>query len=178
MSALSHRVAGKDDIPRIATLMDRAIGQLQAAFLTPQQIVASRAVMGLDTQLIADGTYFLVDRGDRLMGCGGWSFRATLYGGDHSAALRDAALLDPATDAARIRAMFTDPDAARQGVGRLVLSLCENAARDAGYARARMMATLAGQPLYRACGYAEVERTHAAPVDGIAVPLIVMEKAL
>ena len=104
----THRVAGEADIPAIAALMARAIGALQGNFLTPAQVEASRAVMGLDTQLIADGTYLLVEADGRLAGCGGWSRRATLYGGDHSTALRDAALLDPARDAARIRAMYTD----------------------------------------------------------------------
>ena len=178
MDSLTHRLATLDDVPAICALMDRAIGELQRDFLSPAEIAASRAVMGLDTQLIVDGGYFLVEEAGRLAGCGGWSHRATLYGGDHSAALRDARLLDPAQDAARIRAMFTDPAFARRGVGRLILSLCENAARAAGFTRAEMMATLAGQPLYAACGYAPIERVSAAPVDGVTVPLVRMGKAL
>ncbi len=177
MTGFTHRAATQDDIPAIAALMARAIDRLQDAFLTPAQIVASRAVMGLDTQLIADRTYVVVhDSAGALVGCGGWSRRATLYGGDHSVSLRDAALLDPATDAARIRAMYTDPDRARQGIGRLILSICESAARDAGYARAEMMATLAGEPLYRACGYAPIERV-ATPGD-VPVPMVRMGKRL
>ncbi|WP_333999201.1 GNAT family N-acetyltransferase [Sphingomonas aurantiaca] len=133
--------------------------------------------MGLDTQLIADGTYLLVHANDgRLAGCGGWSRRATLYGGDHSTSLRDAALLDPRHDAAQIRAMYTDPDFVRRGVGRLVLSVCEAAARDAGFARAEMMATLAGEPLYRACGYHPIERIETP--GEVPVPMIRMGKAL
>ena len=178
IDSLDHRVAVDADIPAITALMARAIDSLQHGFLAPAQIAASRAVMGLDTQLIADGTYFVVERSGRLMGCGGWSRRKTLYGGDHSAGLRDATLLDPAHDAARIRAMFTDPDAARQGVGRLILRLCEAAAADAGFTRVEMMATLSGEPLYRACGYLAIERTAAPPVDGIAVPLVRMGKTL
>src|SRR3546814_3325602 len=112
--------------------------------------------MGLDKTLIADRTYWLASIDETLAGCGGWSRRATLYGGDHSTGLRDPALLDPTTDAARIRAMYTDPDFARRGVGRLVISLCEDAARAAGFARAELMATLAGEPLYRACGYTPI----------------------
>lgn len=172
----THRVAVAADIPAIAALMARAIGALQGDFLTPAQIKASHAVMGLDTQLIADGTYLLVEVDGRLAGCGGWSRRATLYGGDHSTALRDAALLDPARDAARIRAMYTDPDFVRRGVGRLVLSVCEAAARDAGFARAEMMATLAGEPLYRACGYRPIERIETP--GEVPVPMIRMGKDL
>ncbi|MEG8016844.1 GNAT family N-acetyltransferase [Sphingomonas sp. LR55] len=172
----THRVAVAADIPAISALMARAISALQRDFLTPAQVEASRAVMGLDTQLIADGTYLLVEVEGRLAGCGGWSRRATLYGGDHSTALRDAALLDPARDAARIRAMYTDPDFTRQGVGRLVLSVCEAAARDARFARAEMMATLAGEPLYRACGYLPIERIETS--GDVPVPMIRMGKDL
>ena len=173
----THRVAVAKDIPAIAALMARAIGALQGNFLTPAQVEASRAVMGLDTQLIADGTYLLVEAEDgRLAGCGGWSRRATLYGGDHSTALRDSALLDPARDAARIRAMYTDPDFVRRGVGRLVLSICEAAAREAGFVRAEMMATLAGEPLFRECGYLPIERIET-PGD-VPVPMIRMGKDL
>lgn len=173
----THRFAREPDIAAISALMARAIGALQGDFLTPSQVAASRAVMGLDTQLIADGTYLLVHASDgRLAGCGGWSRRATLYGGDHSTSLRDAALLDPNHDAARIRAMYTDPDFVRRGVGRLVLSVCEAAARDAGFARAEMMATLAGEPLYSACGYQPIERIET-PGD-VPVPMIRMGKAL
>lgn len=174
----SFRWAQADDIPAIAALMERAIATLQTGFLTPAEIAASRSVMGLDTQLIADGTYLLAEAQGRLAGCGGWSARATLYGGDHSQALRDAALLDPATQAARIRAMYTDPDFTRRGLGRLILSRCEVAAQAAGFRLAEMMATLAGEPLYRACGYQSIESVRSAPVDGVAVPLIRMGKVL
>lgn len=177
MDEFTHRIAMDTDIAAISALMARAIGALQGDFLSPAQVAASRAVMGLDTQLIADGTYMLVHADDgRLAGCGGWSRRATLYGGDHSTSLRDSALLDPAHDAARIRAMYTDPDFIRRGVGRRVLSLCEAAARQAGFARAEMMATLAGEPLYRACGYLPIERIETP--GEVAVPMIRMGKAL
>jgi GNAT superfamily N-acetyltransferase len=169
---LTSRLAVEDDLPALRALMARAIDALQRGFLDEAQIAASHAVMGLDSQLIADRTYFVVEAGAALAGCGGWSWRATLYGGDHSAALRAPEPLDPARDAARVRAMYTDPDFARRGVGRLVLSLCEGAARAAGFRRAELMATLAGVPLYRACGYAEIE----AVTD--VVPLIRMGKAL
>ncbi|MCQ8278694.1 GNAT family N-acetyltransferase [Acetobacteraceae bacterium KSS8] len=166
------------DIPRIDTLMRLAIDRLQDAFLSPEQVVASRAFMGLDTQLVTDGTYLLAEtETGELAGCGGWSFRATLYGGDHTAAQRDPALLDPATAPARIRAMYTHPGFARRGVGRLILETCERAAAERGFREAEMMATLSGEPLYRACGYQPVERSEAV-ADGVAVPLIRMRRPL
>ena len=171
------RLATANDIPAIAALMARAMDALLPAFLDPAQAVASRTIMGLDTQLIADGTYFVVEIAGHRVGCGGWSRRATLYGGDHSAGLRDASLLVPGRDAARVRAMFTDPDFTRRGVGRLVLDRCEAAARAAGFDRAELMATLPGEPLYRACGYAEIERV-SADVGGVNVPLVRMGKTM
>ncbi|CAN5426962.1 GNAT family N-acetyltransferase [soil metagenome] len=178
MTALTHRIATPDDIPAIAALMERAIGALQRDFLTPEQVAASRLSMGLDTQLIEDGTYFVVEDGNRLAGCGGWSFRATLYGGNHSVSLRDGSVLDPATGAARIRAMYTDPDYTRRGIGRMILGICEGAARAAGFGRAEMMATLAGEPLYRACGYEAIERIDKMNGSGVAVPGVRMGKTL
>ena len=157
--------------------MRLAIDTLQSAFLAPAQIEASRAVMGLDTQLIADETYFIVEADAALAGCGGWSRRATLYGGDHSEGLRDDALLDPAQDAARTRAMYTHPHFVRRGVGRLILGLCEEQAAAEGFTRMELMATMAGAPLYRAAGYAEIERVGKA-VGEVAVPLVRMGKAI
>lgn len=127
-TSLDDRLATHADIPALAELISAAIGELQKPFLTEAQIASSRAIMGLDTQLIDDGTYFIVEQGGVLAGCGGWSRRATLYGGDRSLG-RDAALLDPAKDAARVRAMYTRPGFTRRGIGRLILSLCEDAAR-------------------------------------------------
>ena len=174
---LTCRVATEADIPALSELMALAIERLQVGFLTPAEIVSSRALMGLDTQLIRDGTYFVAARAGALAGCGGWSRRATLYGGDHTAG-RDAARLDPAHDAARVRAMYTHPDHVRRGVGRLILARCEAAAAAEGFRRIEMMATLAGVPLYRACGYAELEPTSVAPPGGVPVPLVRMGKAL
>ncbi len=156
--------------------MAEAIGVLQRGFLTDTQIEASRQIMGLDTQLILDGTYFVVHEGNVLAGCGGWSRRATLYGGDHFGG-RNARLLDPATEPARIRAMYTAPAFVRRGVGRLILSLCEAAAAAEGFTRAEMGATLAGVPLYEACGYGALEQM-ADRVGGVEVPLVRMGKSL
>jgi GNAT superfamily N-acetyltransferase len=179
MSDFTHRWATEADIPSIAKLMDRAIGELQRDFLTSEQIAASRLSMGLDTQLIADGTYVVVEDADgRIVGCGGWSYRATLYGGDHNPALRDAATLDPAKDPARIRAMYTDPAFTRRGIGRLVLAANETAAKEAGFARAELMATLAGEPLYKACGYEPIARVDKMTDGGVPVPGVRMGKAL
>jgi GNAT superfamily N-acetyltransferase len=166
------------DLPGLHTLMNRAIEQLQHDFLSPEQVRASHRVMGLDTQLVKDQTYFLVETEGRIAGSGGWSWRATLYGGDESIIAREPLPLDPATDAAKVRAMYTDPDFARRGIGRMVLGLCEAAARDAGFRRAEMMATLAGEPLYRAFGYLPMEKIESAPIDGVRVPLLRMEKSL
>ena len=158
--------------------MTLAIAQLQQGFLDPAQIAASHAVMGLDTQLVADRTYVIVELDGRLAGCGGWSWRSTLYGGDASIVAREPTALDPATDAARIRAMYTHPAYARRGVGRRVMEVCEGYAAGAGFRRTELMATLAGAPLYRSCGYEEIERIESAPVGGVTVPLIRMGKAL
>jgi GNAT superfamily N-acetyltransferase len=154
----SHRLATEDDLAALREVMDLAITRLLSQFLNESQVAASRRTMGLDSQLIADRTYFIVEEDGAIAGCGGWSRRATLYGGDHSTDLRDPALLDPARDGARVRAMYTHPDFARRGVGRLILQLCETAAADAGFSRVELMATLSGEPLYRACGYQEIER--------------------
>ncbi len=175
---LTHRLAAAADTDAIAALMDRAIAQLQRPFLNAEQIAASRLSMGLDTQLIADGTYFAILDGDELVGCGGWSKRATLYGGNHSAELRDDRLLDPASEPARIRAMYTDPAHVRRGIGRMILALCEEAAAAAGFKRLELMATAAGEPLYTACGFHVIERVDRMSDEGIAVPGAVMGKIL
>lgn len=178
MSGLTHRIAEPADLDALRAVMQRAIEQLQHGFLTPEQVAASHRVMGLDSQLIRDRTYFLVEQDGVIAGCGGWSWRATLYGGDASIVARAPAPLDPARDAAKIRAMYTSPDFTRRGIGRRILALCEAAAAEAGFARAEMMATMAGEPLYRACGYLPVERIESAPIDGVTVPLVRMEKRL
>jgi GNAT superfamily N-acetyltransferase len=173
---LTHSPARRDDVDALLALMDAAISELQKPFLSESQIASSRAIMGLDTQLIDDGTYVIVEADGALAGCGGWSRRATLYGGDQSSGRSDV-LLDPSMDAARIRAMYTHPRHARKGVGRLILSLCEEAARSEGFKKVELMATMAGEPLYRASGY----ESHDRVLDdrgGIAVPLLRMSKSL
>lgn len=171
---MNLRLATEADLPALRSVMARAIAELQTGFLTPVQVTASAAVMGLDTRLIADRTYFIAELSGKLAGCGGWSRRATLYGGDHSAG-RDARLLDPATEPARVRAMYTHPDFIRRGIGRAILAACEAAAAEAGFVRVELMATLAGQPLYHAAGYLPIEAINDAS-GGVPVPLVRMGK--
>jgi GNAT superfamily N-acetyltransferase len=174
--ALRHRLAVRTDIPVLKALMAAAIEELQKPFLSQAQIAASKAIMGLDTLLVEDGTYFVIEQDGTIAGCGGWSRRATMYGGDNSPG-RNAALLDPKTDAARIRAMYTHPSYVRRGVGRLILALCENAARAEGFSKVELGATMAGEPLYRACGYQPVER-FTDDRGGAPVPILLMRKSL
>jgi len=175
--SLTVRRAGPEDVPDLRALMHRAIRDLQAPFLTPAQIEASFEVMGLDTQLIEDGTYFAVRLDASLAGCGGWSRRATLFGGDHSSG-RSARLLDPAQEPARVRAMYVEPAFARRGVGRAILEAAEAAARAEGFSRLELAATLSGEPLYRAYGFETIEPFDANTSNGVAVPLIRMGKAV
>lgn len=176
MSELILKTAKNTDIPAIKSLMHRAIEELQKGYLTDAQIEASHAGMGLDTQLITDETYFCVWDGETLAGCGGWSRRATLHGGDHSAG-RDIRLLDPKTERARIRAMYTSPDYTKRGIGRMIIDAGEQAARAEGFKALEMAATMAGKPFYLKCGYhieSEWDETHGA----VPVPLATMVKML
>ena len=170
----TSRLAVSGDVPALTALMDAAIAELQRSFLDDSQIVSSRAIMGIDTQLIDDGTYFVVELGDDIAGCGGWSRRATLYGGNQSPG-RDSQLLDASVAPARVRAMYTNPAYARRGVGRLILSLCEAAAAVEGFTRLELMSTLSGEPLYTAYGFRPLERLEDS-TGGASVPLIRMEK--
>lgn len=158
--------------------MHQAIEELQVSFLDPATVRASHQIMGLDTQLIRDGTYFVIFDGETIVGSGGWSYRATLFGGDAGIVARAPEMLNPVNDAARIRAMYTKPSHVRRGIARKVLTLCEAAGYKMGFRRTELMATLAGEPLYLASGYHPVERVMSQPVDGIRVPLIRMTKQL
>ena len=173
-AAFTSRPATRDDIPAIVPLMRAAVDRLQRGYLDDAQIASSRALMGLDSRLIDDGTYYVVECDGRLAGCGGWSRRAALIGTDHSPG-HDSALLDPARDAARIRAMYTHPDFARRGVARLLLSRSEAAAAAEGFTRLELLSTLAGEPLYASVGYHPVEHLLDAS-GGVPVPLIRMAK--
>jgi len=173
---LTLRIATLTDVTAIKELMHLAISELQKGYLTAAQIEASFAAMGLDTQLIEDQTYFCVMEGDILVGCGGWSRRATLYGGNHSAG-RDAAPLNPDEDRARIRAMYTHPDHTRRGIGKMIVDAGEQAAKVEGFKALEMAATMAGVPFYKKCGYhieSEWEDTNGA----VPVPLCTMIKTI
>jgi GNAT superfamily N-acetyltransferase len=176
MTEFTSRLAVTADISALTELMDAAIEELQRAFLDEAQIASSRAIMGIDTQLIDDGTYFVVESGADIAGCGGWSRRATLYGGNQTPG-RDSQLLDPAVDPARVRAMYTNPAYARRGVGRLILLLCEAAAAAEGFTQLELMSTLSGEPLYTAYGFRPVQRLEDS-TGGTAVPLVRMEKPI
>jgi len=175
------RKAVPADTPSLTALIDRSVRELQAADYTPaQRESALQSVYGVDSRLIADGTYFVVetDAPDPvIVGCGGWSRRKTLYGGDRFSGREDA-LLDPARDAARIRAFFVHPDWARRGIGALILQTCEAAAAAEGFTRLEMGATLTGLPFYQAKGYAALENLSIPLRDGQSLPIIRMSKSL
>ena len=173
----THRLAVADDMPALQQLMTAAIRELLPQFLPPEKVQASFAVMGVDSQLIADGTYFILEQDGVMAGCGGWSRRATLFGHNTTAG-RDCRLLDPKSEPARVRAMYTAPAFVRLGVGRQILALCESAARAEGFTRVELGATKGGEPLYRACGYVEIERMEVPTSHGVTVPITRMGKTL
>lgn len=170
------RPATLHDADTICALMHRSINELQRGYLDNAQIAASAASMGLDTQLIVDGTYFTVWVGDELAGCGGWSMRATLYGGNHSAG-RNTRLLDPVTERARIRAMYTSVDHVGKGIGRMILLASEAAAKAEGFRSLEMAATMAGKPFYEKCGYV-IESEWYDENGSVPVPLATMTKTI
>ncbi|MHB1023124.1 MAG: GNAT family N-acetyltransferase [Acidobacteriaceae bacterium] len=175
------RLAAMADAPTLHALIEASVRGLQAGDYTQTQIAgALGTLLGLDTQLIADGTYFVVETllpdGQRhIVACGGWSRRKTLFGSDNRIG-RENAFLDPAKDAAKIRAFFVHPDWARQGIGSQLLETCEAAALTAGFQRFEMGATLTGVPLYRLKGYREVERIAVPMANGEALPIVKMAK--
>ena len=183
------RPAVSADIAVLRELIDASVRGLQSHDYTPAQIEGALAtVYGVDTQLISDGTYFVAEISavtnvqetaevPVIVGCGGWSKRKTLYGGDQWTA-REAALLDPKNDAAKIRAFFIHPSWARRGIGSLILEACENAAVAAGFTRFEMGATLTGVPLYQARGYVGLENLEVPLGNGESLPIVRMEKRI
>jgi N-acetylglutamate synthase-like GNAT family acetyltransferase len=173
------RKAMPDDIPALAALIEASVRELQAGdYTTAQREGALSSVYGVDSQLIADGTYFVVESVDgepAMAGCGGWSKRRTLYGGDRFAAREDS-LLDPRSDPARIRAFFVHPRWARRGIGGMILDACESAAVAAGFTRLEMGATLTGVPFYRAKGYEAIEELTVPLSNGESLPIVRMGK--
>ena len=187
------RQAVPPDIPVLGALIDASVRGLQAQDYTPTQIEnALETVYGVDTQLIADGTYLVAEAVSvenasaqagpltgrpelAIVGCGGWSKRKTLYGADHCTGRQDE-LLDPLQDAARIRAFFIHPAWARRGIGSMILEACEGAAKLAGFTRLEMGATLTGVPFYRAKGYVALEDLEVPLANGASLPIVRMAK--
>jgi GNAT superfamily N-acetyltransferase len=183
--SIQVRLATHDEVPVLRKLIEASVRELQARDYTEKQREAAlRTVFGVDSRLIADGTYLVADASDALngdtrkpviAGCGGWSKRKTLFGGDQWSGREDS-LLDPRHDAAKIRAFFVHPAWARQGVGTLILDACESAARAAGFTRFEMGATLTGVKLFGVKGYVPVKQMDVPLDDGEVLPIVQMEK--
>lgn len=170
------RLATAEDIPALDQLMRKSVRGLSAGYYTERQIEISLVhIFGIDTQLIADGTYLIAESDGRLAGCGGWSKRRTLYGGDQTKQGEDN-LLDPMKEPARIRAFFVDPDFARRGIGRQIIEACESAARAAGFTHLQLGSTLPGVPLYAALGYHPIKHVEEPMPEGEVLPLVIMGK--
>jgi N-acetylglutamate synthase-like GNAT family acetyltransferase len=172
------RTAVLADVEAIEELIVASVHGLQVADYTQaQRDGALGTVFGTDSQMIADGTYYVIEEEGRIVGCGGWSQRRTPFGGDHSPH-KDDSFLDPATDAARIRAFFVHPDFARRGLGTMLLHTCEDAARAAGFTRVELTSTLTGIPLYEVRGFVARERIELPLSNGATLPVVRMEKSL
>lgn len=175
------RKAVAADVPRLREVIDASVRGLQAGDYSAAQLESAlQTVYGVDSQLIADGTYLVAEAAlaagnPVIVGCGGWSKRKTLYGGDQYAGREDS-LLDPGQDAAKIRAFFIHPEWARRGIGGLILDACETAARKAGFTRLEMGATLSGVAFYTAKGYAAVEQQSVPLGNGDVLPIVKMAK--
>jgi GNAT superfamily N-acetyltransferase len=174
------RPAFDADIPALEQLIPLSVRTLQAAHYSPTQMEAALGpVFGVDRQLIDDGTYFVAESEGQLAGCGGWSKRKSLFGGNKDRReTGDENQLDPKHDAARIRAFFVHPAWARRGIGRSLLAACEAAIIEAGFSKAELVATLAGEPLYASFGYAVVERFDIPLTNGLGLPAVRMRKSL
>jgi GNAT superfamily N-acetyltransferase len=172
------RVATAADVPALEALIAASVRGLSVGFYTPEQIESGlRFVFGVDSQLIADETYYVIDGPAGPVACGGWSRRATLYGGDQHKAGADP-LLDPATAPARIRAFFVHPDWARRGLATRLLTACASAAAEAGFHDLELAATLPGEPLYAALGFVAHERPAVILPDGVALPIVRMTRSI
>ncbi len=173
------RVAVPDDIPALEALIPLSTRDLQAPYYSPAQIDgALGTVFAVDRQLIADRTYFVVENGEVIAGCGGWSQRKTLFGGDKGRHASEDALLDPTCEPARIRAFFVHPQWARRGIGMRILQECERAAAAAGFSTLELVATLAGVPLYAAGGFGAIEQFEIPLENGERMPAVRMRKAV
>jgi GNAT superfamily N-acetyltransferase len=175
---IDYRLATRSDFDAVRDLIPLSVSALSEGVYTPRQIESALThIFGVDTQLIEDGTYLVAEIGGQIVGCGGWSKRKTLYGGDQSKQDEDT-LLDPKADAARIRAFYVHPDWARRGIGTTLIRACEDAAMAQGFTRAELVATLPGEGLYAAMGYSVLERVELALPDGEVLPCARMGKTL
>ena len=176
--ALEIRLATPADLPPLCELIPLSVRGLSRGFYSDAQIESAiRHIFGPDTQLIADRTYFVATVGGMLVGCGGWSRRRTLFGGDQMKTADDP-LLDPTAEPARVRAFFVHPNWARRGIAGAILEACMKAARATGFRRVELVATLPGEPLYRAFGFDVLERFEAVMPDGLTLPVVRMIRAL
>ena len=172
------RTARAEDVPVIEQLITHSVRELSAAFYDQAQIESAlRYMFGVDTQLVDDGTYHVIEAEGMLAAAGGWSRRRTLFGGDRWKHGADDAL-DPSLAPARIRAFFVHPSWSRRGLGRLLFEICRREAAAAGFVRLELMATLPGEPLYRVLGFTDDERIELELPDGVRVPLVRMSRAI
>jgi len=172
------RLARETDIAALEVLIPHSVRKLQAPYYSERQMEAALGtIFAVDRQLIRDGTYFIVEHEAQIVGCGGWSKRLAVCGGDHDRP-EPGPEIDPRHDPARIRAFFVHPDWARQGIGRSILNASEQASIAAGFSKAELVATLAGEPLYAACGYSVVERYELPTPEGIMLPVVRMTRNL
>lgn len=172
------RAARRDDVPAIERLIERSVRELSVGYYDAAQIESALAFMfGVDSQLVDDETYHVVEVNGELAAAGGWSRRRTLFGGDQWKHGADE-LLDPVREPARIRAFFVYPSWSRRGFGRALFDTCLRDARAAGFRRLELMATLPGEPLYRALGFSADERTELVLPDGVTVPLVRMSREI
>jgi GNAT superfamily N-acetyltransferase len=181
-SSVQFRYAVSGDIPALTDLIERSLRELALDYSAEQLDGSVGYLFGVDSQLIADGTYFVaevtVQGGERVIaGCGGWSNRKTLSGGDHTPN-REAGLLDPEKDAAKIRAIYVHPLWANRGIGSRILAVCETAAAASGFARFEMGSTLTGAQLYSRRGYTEYGRLEIPLPNGASLPIVLMEKQI
>ncbi|HRR07649.1 MAG TPA: GNAT family N-acetyltransferase [Rhodothermales bacterium] len=173
------RPARIDEVQVLNSLITHSTRILQAPYYTDRQLEgAIGTVFGADSQLIMDGTYYVVENEGFIVACGGWSARKTLFGSDHATHREDGEWMDPLTEAARIRAFFVHPDWARMGIGAQLLAWCELKAFEAGFRRFSLGATLAGVPLYARYGYQETEKIRVPLPNGEELPVVLMEKNL
>ncbi len=176
--SVTIRKAVLEDTPALEQLIPQSVRELQKSDYTPQQIEgALGTVFGVDRQLMRDGTYFVAEKSGAIIGCGGWSKRATPFGSDDTP-VKDSTLLDPAQEPAKIRAFFVHPAHARQGIGSKLMEACEGAATESGFSRLELVATLTGEPLHTRHGFSVTDRFEVPLPNGARLPVVRMTKSL